>query len=130
MSDDTGRSESDRRRYPRVDLGSSFLVRIGDTVWHAECVNASMGGALLAVHPRERLDPLVFVGRSGSLGLEHQCGSDRLLVDAAFAVVRVEASEPYPRPFLLGVRFVDLDMENSIRLFNVIRWQARRNPPP
>jgi hypothetical protein len=115
--------KDERRTRRRVDLGSALMVRIGDTVWDADCLNASMGGAFLRVHPREPLDVVALLGRSGSLGLEHASGSDTLVIDAAFIVVRAESTGPYPKPFLLGVRFRDLDMETSLRLFTLIRWQ-------
>ena len=115
--------KDDRRSRRRVELGSALLVRIGDTVWDADCVNASMGGAFLRVYPRERTDVAALLGRSGSLGLEHVCGTDTLVIEVAFTVVRAESTGPYPLPFLLGVRFRDLDMEMSLRLFTLIRWQ-------
>lgn len=125
MSEESARRGREQRLRERVDLESGLLVRIGDAVWLADCRNVSMGGALLSVWPRGGERPGELVGRSGSLELVHRCGGDSLTVDVAFTVVRVEANDPFPRPFGLGVRFTELDAATSIRLFNLIRWQIR-----
>jgi hypothetical protein len=125
MSDDVEHRSAEQRRRKRADLGSEILVRIGDSVWSAQCVNVSMSGALLAVFPRQADERGRLAGRSGCLRIEHRFGGEKLAVEAEFTVVRADRGAFFPRSFLLGVKFVDMDPESSIRLFQVLRWQAK-----
>ena len=100
----------ERRGRTRFELDTAILVRVGDDVWQAECVNASMSGAMLD-------------GRRGGLSLTHTCGAERLVVECDIVVVRHDPGAGFPKPFRLGVRLVDLDTETSIRLFNLLRMQ-------
>ncbi len=119
-------SHDNRRRRTRVSLGSDLLVRIGDEVLRAECVNVSMSGALLDLDldVEGELTPDETLGRRGLLELVHRCGQERLAVSAEFTVVRVDQEQPTPSSLRMGIHFTGLDTTSSLHLFQLIRWQG------
>jgi hypothetical protein len=118
-------SRPEQRRRPRVELGSELLVRLEGRLLRAVCSNVSMSGALLEIDLEVPLEPReALVGQRGELELVHRCGEERLAVGASFEVIRVDPLFSDPGALLLGVRFIGMDTESSIHLYELVRWQG------
>ncbi len=113
----------DRRRRRRHNLGTHLMVTLTGLRYATRCVDASMGGALLALHDHGTLDRSDLVGQQGSLQIGHRLGTERITINSAFEVVRLQPSDPPPMPTLVGVRFLNMDPDSSLHLYNLLRYQ-------
>ena len=115
----------ERRRRERVDVGAQVTIRISDMVCHADCINASMCGLLLNVfEPAGGGLPADLDGRRGEFSLQQVSGAERLSIEGSFEVVRTGPRVAGGGTFEMAVVLVDLDMEASVELFKLIRWNS------
>lgn len=114
-----------RRLRERIDLDSQVMVRLGDIVVSAICLNASMGGMLLTIIPQSGIDiPMELEGRNGELYLEQRSGEEKLVIESSFEIIRVQTRTSFSEPFQMAVHFTGLDTTNSMELHRLIRWNS------
>jgi len=113
-------AQENHRLRPRVPFQIAAEFTVDSTTSHyAETRDISMNGLFLVS------DTTYPIGTIGHLTITLSSGQERLRISARCEVTRVTTSNAQSEPSGFGVKFLDLDTDSSISLFNIIKHQTR-----